>query len=64
MWGLFEKKGSWFNTDTDLLDHIKSKNLEMPEKIQGMKNIYALLEGDKELYLCLKDYVITNLLSE
>lgn len=62
MWGLFDKKGSWFNTDADLLEYTKSKNVEMPEKIQGMKNIYTLLEENQQLYSCLKEYVITNLL--
>lgn len=64
MWGLFEKSTSWFKTDPDLIEHVKSKGLEMPEKIQGMKNIYTLLEEDKDLFLCLKEYVITNFLTK
>jgi hypothetical protein len=64
MWGLFEKGGAgWFTADQELLDSVRSAGLDMPEKIQGMKNIYKLLEENNELFLYLKEYVIKNFLS-
>lgn len=61
MWGLFKKGGAgWFTCDQELLDYVKSLNLEIPEKIQGMKNIYALLEEDKELFKALKKFIVEN----
>jgi len=65
MWGLFEKGGAgWFTADTELLEHVKSQGLEMPEKIQGIKNIYALLEENEDLFVCLRDYVKENFLKK
>jgi len=65
MWGLFEKGGAgWFTIDPELLEYAKSQGLEMPEKIQGMKNIYALLEENEDLFVCLRDYVKENFLKK
>lgn len=65
MWGLFEKGGAgWFTTDNELIEYVKSQNLEIPEKIQGMKNIYALLEQDPNLFNVLKTYVQENFLGK
>lgn len=65
MWGLFEKGGAgWFTVDQELLDYVKQNNLEIPEKIQGMKNIYSILEENQQLFLCLKDFVVNNFLKK
>jgi hypothetical protein len=61
MWGFFEKGGAgWFTTDSELIEHVKKSGKEFPEKIQGMKNIYALLENDNELFLVLKEFALAN----
>lgn len=61
MWGFFEKGGAgWFTTDAELLDCVKKNGKEFPEKIQGMKNIYGLLENDSDLFLILKDFALSN----
>lgn len=61
MWGFFEKGGAgWFTVDTELLEYVKKNDKEFPEKIQGMKNIYSLLEGDSDLFLILKDFALAN----
>jgi hypothetical protein len=64
MWGLFEKGGAWFTADAELLEYVKSQGLEMPEKIQGIKNIYTLLEENEDLFVCLRDYVKENFLKK
>ena len=65
MWGLFEKGGAgWFTIDEELSTYVKSEGLEIPEKIQGMKNIYALLEENEDLFKCLRRYVTDNFLKK
>ena len=65
MWGLFEKGGAgWFTIDEELSTYVKSEGLEIPEKIQGMKNIYSLLEENEDLFKCLRRYVIDNFLKK
>lgn len=64
MWGMFEKSGTWFALDSELLEYVKDCGCQIPEKIQGMKNIYATLEADEDLYLCLKKYVEQNFLGK
>lgn len=61
MWGFFEKGGAgWFTVDNELIEYVKKNGKEFPEKIQGMKNIYSLLENDTELFDLLKDFALSN----
>jgi RecA/RadA recombinase len=61
MWGFFEKGGAgWFTVDNELIEYVKNSGKEFPEKIQGMKNIYGLLENDSQLFTVLKDFALTN----
>ncbi len=39
--------GSWFTFSPDILEEAKQKELEVPEKVQGMNGIYKLLEDSK-----------------
>lgn len=65
MWGLFEKGGAgWFTIDEELAEYVKAEGLEIPEKIQGMKNIYTLLEENEDLFNCLRRYVTDNFLKK
>jgi hypothetical protein len=39
--------GSWFTFSPDILEEAKQKEIEVPEKVQGMNGIYKLLEEPK-----------------
>ena len=39
--------GSWFTFSADIIEEAKTKDLEIPEKVQGMNGIYKLLEEPK-----------------
>ena len=57
LWGFIEKKGAWISFDSELLDNLKKKKIECPEKIQGEPKLLALLEQSKELSVHLCDMV-------
>lgn len=42
-----QKSASWFTFSPDILEEAKQKEVEMPEKVQGMNGIYKLLEEPK-----------------
>ncbi len=46
---LLIKKGSWFTFDKGAIQEALALNIVIPEQVQGMKKVYALLEGDKEV---------------
>lgn len=39
--------GSWFTFSADIIEEAKTKEIEIPEKVQGMNGIYKLLEEPK-----------------
>jgi hypothetical protein len=39
--------GSWFTFAADIIEEAKQKEIEVPEKVQGMNGIYKLLEEPK-----------------
>ena len=48
MWSQVEKSGSWLKVALALRDEVKAEtSVEMPEKIQGLDNLYAYLEETK-----------------
>lgn len=51
-------KGSWWNFDADILKEAAGAKITLKETINGMKNIYAYLEEDKNAYLWLKKKVV------
>lgn len=42
-----QKSASWFTFSPDILEEAKQKEIEVPEKVQGMNGIYKLLEEPK-----------------
>ena len=43
-----KRTGAWYSFDDAIRAEIKSKvNVELPEKIQGLDNVYAYFEGNK-----------------
>lgn len=48
-WKYIEKKGAWFIFSDEIIAELKSVNIDVPESVQGMNNLYALLESNKEL---------------
>lgn len=42
-----QKSASWFTFSPDILEEAKQKEVEVPEKVQGMNGIYKLLEEPK-----------------
>ncbi len=42
-----QKSTSWFTFSPDILEEAKQKEVEVPEKVQGMNGIYKLLEEPK-----------------
>lgn len=57
LWGFIEKKGAWISFDTELLDNLKKKKIDCPEKIQGEPKLLLLLEQNKDLSSELCDMV-------
>lgn len=50
VWGLVKKKGSWLTIAAQLNDELKEKGLEpLPEQIQGMGQLYGLLEQRQDV---------------
>ncbi len=48
-WSLLEKAGSWLKLDEKLRAEIKTEaGVDLPEKVQGMDKVYALLESEPE----------------
>ncbi len=47
-WEFMKRSGAWFSFDESIRAEIKSKaSINLPEKIQGLDNVYAYFEGDK-----------------
>ena len=44
---MVEKSASWFSFHSDIIEEAKTKEIEIPEKVQGMNGIYKLLEEPK-----------------
>ncbi len=44
---MVKKSASWFTFSSDILEEAKQKEVEVPEKVQGMNGIYKLLEEPK-----------------
>ena len=57
LWGFIEKNGAWISFDSELLENLKKKKIECPEKIQGEPKLLALLEQNKDLSVHLCDMV-------
>lgn len=60
MWEFLQRNGSWYSFDEEIISLCKEKGIEVKEKIQGLDNIYSLLETDEVLFNTLKDFVIEN----
>lgn len=49
-WELVTKKGSWFAIAQSLREEVKAAiNVDLPEQVQGMNNVFQLLEDDPKL---------------
>lgn len=60
MWSQVEKSGSWLKVASALRDEVKVETgVEMPEKIQGLDNLYAYLEDTKTV----SDYLYAKFLA-
>lgn len=53
--GLLNKGGAWFSFDEDFHKDITEKGMEVPVKLQGMDNVYALFENTPQLVEYVKD---------
>lgn len=62
MWGYFEKKGAWFKITENIRKPILEAGLEFPELIQGMDNIYKVLEDSAPLTKCLYDFCYNKIM--
>jgi len=57
------RAGAWFSFDDDLRAICEKSNFSLPEKIQGLDNVYSTLENDEELTKFLINY-FKNLIAE
>lgn len=48
LWGYIEQKGAWISFDSEILELAKSKNVELPEKIQGENKLLKFIEEDSK----------------
>lgn len=48
-YGLVSRGGSWITLHASLIADCKAEGLEVPEKVQGLDNLYGLLEKDAAL---------------
>lgn len=48
MWNLLEKSGSWLSISQTLIDELKSVNINMPDKLQGIDNVRKWLEDNPD----------------
>lgn len=47
LWSYVDQKGAWISFDQELIDFLKDKNIECPEKVQGENKFLKLLEEDE-----------------
>jgi len=48
-WEFMKRSGAWFSFDESIREEIKTKaGIDLPEKIQGMDNVYVYFEGNKQ----------------
>lgn len=57
LWGFYEKNGSWFTIDPELVKEAKEKNIDCPEKIQGINQLLTKLEENEVLLRFFRDKV-------
>lgn len=57
MWGYLEQKGSWIAIDQDLIEKMKAKKIDCPEKIQGEHNLVELVENSPKIKKFLFDHI-------
>lgn len=47
-WGLATRGGAWITFSPALRDELKEHKIDLPEKIQGLDNLYAFFEENKD----------------
>ncbi len=62
MWEFFTKKGSWYSFDEEIQAHCQEFGYDLSNAIQGIPNLYKLLEEDAKLAEILKNFVKVNCL--
>ncbi|MDB4317736.1 DNA recombination/repair protein RecA [bacterium] len=63
MWNYIEKSASWFKFDSELINYLADRNIEVQEKYQGMKSLYDLLESNEELTKAIHLFIAENIFS-
>lgn len=63
MWGFIEKAASWFCLDSEVVDCLKTHNIEIKEKFQGIATLYEYLEGNEDATNVLKEFVKEKILT-
>lgn len=46
-WELGKKAGSWISFEPTLISELKSNNIVIPDKVQGLEQLYAMLEENQ-----------------
>ena len=63
-WGFIEKSASWLSFDDEFRKACEEAGINIPIKIQGMKNLYDLFEKDPALTSVGKKFVKENILNK
>lgn len=61
-WDLLSKNGAWYTINNNLLNELKQKKFEIPEKFQGESNIRKYLEQNEDLTKYLFNKLRTTLI--
>jgi RecA/RadA recombinase len=63
-WGFLEQKGPWISVDPELLEDLKKKKFECPDKFQGEAKLMKFLEDNPKLMTYLFTYVKKTVFNE